>query len=93
MASAKHAQEPCRLLLVLGVDVTSAGRRSRPSPPLRQHEGDGGLDLLRRNGAKDGVVAVGAFADGGPQMLRDQRRREIGPEPVGRHGCHMRRIA
>ena len=93
MASAKHAQVLCRLPLVLGVDVRAQEGDCDRAHPLRQHERDGGLDLLRRDPAKGGVVAVGAFANGGPQMLRDQRRREIGPELVGRQGCHMRQIA
>ena len=77
-------QKPRRLLLVLGVDVrVQEGDRDR-AHPLRPHERDGGLDLLRRDRTKDGAVAVGALVDGDPQMPRDQRSRWIGPELVGR---------
>ena len=79
------SQEPRRLPFVLGVDVrVQEGDRDR-AHPLRPHERDGGLDLLRRDRAKDVAVAVGALVDGDPQMPRDQRSRRIGPELVGRH--------
>ena len=67
------------------------GDRHRPVAD----EGDCGLDLLRRNRAKDVAVAVGALVDGDTQMPRDQRSRRIGPELVGRYAhvaAHLKHV-